>query len=167
METAATGIPEGHLCWEVVVIFAAIGTTDFDALIRAMDELSLSLPDKVVMQIGRSQYIPKHCEYFHFAPSLERYYESASLVVSHGGLGIITEAMTRGLPLVVVEDSEQPDRHQREILSVWEQEGHLIWCKDLKHLSQALEQARSQDFTPYVTPECWIHTIIAEFLNNL
>jgi UDP-N-acetylglucosamine transferase subunit ALG13 len=148
------------------VIFVAVGTTDFDALIQAMDNLSLRLSEKVIMQIGRSKYIPEHCEYFRFAPSLDPYYERASLVVSHGGLGTITEVLERRLPLVAVEDANQPDRHQREILSMWEQEGLLIWCKDLQKLPQAIEQAKTQ-LRPYVTPECRIHILIAEFLDSL
>lgn len=148
------------------MILVAVGTTDFDALIQAMDNLSLSLSEEVIMQIGMSKYVPEHCEYFRFVPSLAPCYERASLVVSHGGLGIATEALERGLPLVAVEDRNQPDRHQREILSVWEREGHLIWCKDLKELPQAMEQAMTQ-LRPYTAPECWIHTIIAEFLDSL
>jgi UDP-N-acetylglucosamine transferase subunit ALG13 len=148
------------------VIFVAIGTTDFDALIQAMDNLSLSLSEKVVMQIGRSKYVPEHCEYFRFAPSLTPYYERASLIVSHGGQGIVTEVLKCGLPLVAVEDPSQPDRHQREILSVREQEGHLIWCKDLQELPQAMERAKTQ-LRPYTAPECWIHTIVAGFLDSL
>jgi len=148
------------------VIFVSVGTTDFDALIQAMDDLGLCLSEKIVIQIGRSKYIPQHCEHFRFAPSLAPYYERASLVVSHGGLGITTEVLERGLPLIAVEDPNQPDRHQREILGVWEQEGHLIWCKDLQKLPQAMEHAKSQ-LGPYVTPECWIHTLVAEFLDSL
>jgi len=149
------------------MIFVAIGTTYFDALIRAMDDLSPGLYEEVIMQIGRSQYVPQHCEYFRFAPSLTPYYELASLVVSHGGLGIITEVMELGLPLVVVEDPQQPDRHQREILTEWEQKGHLIWCKDLENLPQVIAQARAHEFKPYTTPECRIPDIIAEYLNSL
>ena len=129
----------------------------------------IALPDEYEMpltKIGRSKYIPVHCEYFRFVPSLAPYYERASLVVSHGGLGIVTEVLERGRPLVAVEDPNQPDRHQREILCVWEQEGHLIWCKDLQALPEAIEQAKTQ-LRPYAKPECQIHTIIAEFLDSL
>lgn len=149
------------------MIFVAIGTTYFDALVRAMDRLRQDLNEEVMMQIGRSEYVPQNCEYFRFIPSLAPYYDRASLVVSHGGLGIVTEVMELGLPLVVVEDPQQPDRHQREILTEWEREGHLVWCKDLKELPQAIELARCQEFKPYVAPECRIHTVIAEFLHSL
>jgi UDP-N-acetylglucosamine transferase subunit ALG13 len=148
------------------VIFVAVGTTYFSTLVRAMDELSLSLSEDVVMQIGRSTYVPEHCEHFRFAPSLFPYYERASLVVSHGGLGVVTEVLNCGRPLVAVEDPDQPDRHQREILSEWDRAGHLIWCRDVKRLPEAIEQALSQEFRPYEAPECRIHTIIAEFLGG-
>lgn len=148
------------------MIFVAIGTTDFDALVQAMDDMSASLSEQVIIQIGRSKYIPENCEYFRFVPSLAPYYERASLVVSHGGLGIVTEVLERGRPLVAVEDPSQPDRHQRDILSVWAREGHLIWCKDLQELPQAMEQARTR-LRPYTAPECRIHTIIAEYLESV
>ena len=149
------------------MIFVAIGTTDFNALIRAMDELSPSLSEEVVMQIGRSKYEPERCDYFRFAPSLVPYYERASLIVSHGGLGIVTEVMGHGIPLVAVEDPAQPDRHQRQILGEWERDGHLIWCKDLKRLPEAMNQAKSRQFRPYVRPESHVHTTIAEYLSRL
>ena len=149
------------------MILVAVGTTDFDALLRTMDDLSLRLAEKTIMQIGRGRYTPEHCDYFRFAPSLLPYYERSSLVVSHGGLGIVTEVLTVGRPLVAVEDPDQPDRHQREILGVWEQAGHLLWCKDLRRLPEAIAQAQSRRFKPYAPPECHIHEIVAEFLGNL
>jgi len=46
------------------------------------------------------------------------------------------------------------------------EEGYLIWCKDLQKLPEAIEQAKTQ-LRPYVTPGCQIHTIVAEFLDDL
>lgn len=148
------------------MIFVAVGTTGFGLLVKAMDELSQSLSEEIIIQIGRSRYEPRHCQYFRFAPSLVPYYERASLVVSHGGVGITTEVLSHGRPLVAVEDESQPERHQQEILHALEQEGYLIWCKDLQQLPQAIEQARTQ-LKPYVLPECRIHTIVDEFLSSL
>ena len=148
------------------MIFVAVGTTAFNALVKTMDDLSLSLAEKVIIQIGRSSYLPQHCEYFRFVPSLAPYYEQASLVISHGGLGIVTEVLNCRLPLVTVEDPDQPDRHQREILTIWEQAGHLVWCRDLQKLPEMIEQAKTEH-KPYLPPECRIHTLIANYLNSL
>jgi UDP-N-acetylglucosamine transferase subunit ALG13 len=148
------------------MIFVAVGTASFSALIKAVDELAPALNEEVVMQIGRSLYEPKNCEYFRFAPSLTSFYERASLVISHGGLGIVTEVIGRGLPLVAVENPDVTDRHQTEILSVWDQDKHLVWCRGLIHLSQAIEKAKG-GLIPYSVSKCQIHTIIGEFLDKL
>jgi beta-1,4-N-acetylglucosaminyltransferase len=124
------------------------------------------LSEEVVIQIGRGSYEPKHCEYFCFAPSLTPHYERASVVISHGGVGIITEVLQHGRPLVGVEDVDQPEQHQGEILSALAQQGYLIWCKDLQKLPLAIAAAKTQ-LKPYVRPECHIHTIVAEFLAGL
>lgn len=149
------------------MILVAVGTTDFDALLRAVDEVSPSLTEEVVLQTGRSRYEPEHCESFRFVPSLAPFYERASVVIAHGGLGIVTEVLRSGRPLIAVEDPDQPGRHQREVLSEWEREGYLIWCKDLKALPESLAQARVRRFKPYAAPQCQIHLRIAEFLSEL
>lgn len=147
------------------MIFVAVGTTEFADLIRTMDELSLQLEEEVIMQIGRSSYEPQHCQYFRYAPSLEPYYKEASVIISHGGLGIVTEVMERGKPLVAVEDPHQPDRHQQQILSVWAKQHHLVWCRDMSHILAAMTEAK-QGLIPYQRPESTIHQHIAQYLEH-
>ncbi|MDY7076300.1 MAG: PssE/Cps14G family polysaccharide biosynthesis glycosyltransferase [Chloroflexota bacterium] len=148
------------------MILVTVGTTDFDALIKKMDKIASTLPDEVVMQTGNGQYVPKNCQHFRFAPSLEPYYDRATIVVSHGGLGTITETLERGKRLISVENTTCHGAHQRELLSTLDEKGHLIWCKDLNNLSDALELARHHEFKQYVPPGCEIHTVIREFLQN-
>ena len=149
------------------MIFVAVGTTDFDALIMKMDEIAPTLPEKVVMQIGNGQYTPKSCQYFRFAPSLEPYYDKSSIVISHGGLGITMEVLEREKKLISVENTTCHGGHQKDLLSTLSEEGCLIWCKDLRDLPEALERATKQEFKRYVAPDCSIHTVIKEFLQNL
>ena len=145
------------------MIFVAVGTTSFDTLVKVMDDLSPSLSEEVIMQIGHGTYEPKNCKYFRFVPSLTPYYEQASVVVSHGGVGITTEVLQYNRPLVGVEDISQPGRHQQEILRALSEEGYLIWCQDLNTLPQMIELAKTA-LKPYVFPECSIHTIVSKFL---
>jgi UDP-N-acetylglucosamine transferase subunit ALG13 len=150
----------------VIMIFVAVGTTDFDGLIEKMDEIAPSLPDEVVLQTGNGRYVPRNCRYFRFAPSLEPYYEESTIVVCHGGLGIITEALERGKKLISVENTICHGAHQRELLSALAEEGYLIWCRELDELPEALERARGHEFKRYIPPGCDIHTVIAEFLHK-
>ena len=149
------------------MIFVAVGTTDFDALTMKMDEIAPTLPEKVVMQIGNGRYVPKNCQYFRFAPSLEPYYAQASVVVAHGGLGITTEALERGKKLISIQNTTCHGGHQEDLLSAWAKEEYLIWCQDLNELPEALERARKQAFRRYVAPECKIHTVLTKFLKDL
>lgn len=149
------------------MIFVAVGTTDFDALIGEMDKIAPSLSEEVVMQIGNGQYIPRSCQYFRFASSLAPYYDSSTIIVSHGGLGIIMEALERGKKLVSVENATCHGAHQRELLSTLVKEEYLIWCRDLSELPEALERARRREFKRYVAPGCEIHKVIKEFLQKL
>jgi len=147
-------------------IFVTVGSTDFDALIQAVDTLVPSLHAEGIMQIGHGQYIPVNWPYFRFAPSLSPYYEQASLVIAHGGLGTTMEVLRRGLPLVSVSNPDRPDNHQEDLLSVMAEEGYLIWCRHLDELKQAIETARSTSLRRYQPPECEIHLVINEFLKN-
>jgi len=143
----AAELSQGGLCREVlVVIFVTVGTTEFDDLVRAMDELAPRLDEEVVMQIGRGDYEPRHAAaYFRFAPSLDEYYEQASIVVAHGGLATAMEVLHRGGKLIGVPNPDRYDRHQEDLMSYLADKGHLFWCRDLSELASALERVRSME----------------------
>src|SRR5947209_11093294 len=61
-----------HRCrGTLLMIFVTVGTTDFDALVRRIDELAPSLGEEVLCQIGKGSYLPRNCRYFRYAPSLD------------------------------------------------------------------------------------------------
>ncbi|MBC7232665.1 MAG: glycosyltransferase [Chloroflexi bacterium] len=149
------------------MIFVTVGSTDFDALIEKMDYLAPSLDEPIIMQIGLGSYKPKHGNFFAFAPSLDEYYEQADLVIAHGGLGTIVEALERGKKLICVVNPTTYDQHQEHLLRVFAAQNYLLWCKDLEHLEEAIQQAKMTQFTPYQPPECHIHEVITEYLNKI
>ena len=149
------------------MIFVTVGTTDFDALVAAADRLAAATDELVVIQIGHGQVEPQHAQWLRFAPSLDQYYDQADVVVTHGGLGTVTEVLGRGLRLVGVSNPDRFDRHQDQILQAFEQAGHLVWCRDLADLPAAVEQARRGRFVPYQPPPSHIHRVIERFLRDL
>ena len=149
------------------MIFVTVGTTDFDALVEAADRLAAASAETVVIQIGHGEVEPRHAQWLRFAPSLDPYYEQADVVVTHGGLGTVTEVLRRGLRVVGVSNPDRFDRHQDQILAAFEQAGHLVWCRDLAELPAAIEQARQTQFVPYQPPESHIHRVIERFLHDL
>lgn len=149
------------------MIFVTVGTTDFDLLVEAMDQLAPGLGEEIVAQIGRGQYEPKHIRWFRLAPSLEPYYQDADIIVSHGGLGTVIEVTSMGKPLVALSNPDRYDFHQDDLLRYMEQEGHLLWCRDLSNLEEDLRRARVMEFRPYEVGETRIHLVIRDYLGRL
>jgi beta-1,4-N-acetylglucosaminyltransferase len=146
------------------MIFVTVGTTDFDDLVRAMDALAPTLNEKVIAQIGRGTYVPTQIEYFRFAPTLDPYYGAARIVVAHGGLGTAIEVLQRRLRLIGVSNPDRYDRHQEDLLSTLARRGHMLWCRNLAELPQALRDVETCAFVPYETPDCHIADVIRQYL---
>jgi UDP-N-acetylglucosamine transferase subunit ALG13 len=130
-----------------------------------MDRVAPTLEEPVVMQLGSGKARPLNAaESFPFASSLTPFYQRASMVVSHGGLGTIIEVLQAGKRLVGVSNPELNDQHQEDLLAEFEAAGYLIWCRDLSRLGEALLAARAKQFQPYSTPPCTLHEEIAAIL---
>lgn len=103
-------------------IFVTVGTASFKRLVRAMDELSEYLSEKIIIQIGRTDYKPKNVEYFKFTKDIEEFSElckNAKVIVSHAGVGNVINALEDNTPLIIVprreEYKEHIDNHQIEL----------------------------------------------------
>ena len=115
-------------------VFVTVGTTEFDALIEAVDSdaahaaLAALGYTRVLFQVGRgsarprgpagsrSSRLPTAC--FDFAPSLDEHVGASALVISHAGAGSIMDALERKKPLVVVVNDGLMDNHQTELADV-------------------------------------------------
>ena len=148
------------------MLFVTVGTTDFDGLIQTMDHLATKIDEKVIAQIGKGNYIPNHMDHFRFAPSLDRYVDMARIVISHGGLGTIMEVLQKGCRLIGVNNPDRYDLHQEELLEALEEQGHLIWCRNMSLLAEALHKAETQTFIPYNKPRCTIAEVIKDYLDK-
>jgi beta-1,4-N-acetylglucosaminyltransferase len=148
------------------VILVTVGTSGFDQLVEKIDQVAASLDDHVVVQIGYGHYIPKNCQYFRFAPSLEPYYDEANVVVASAGVGTIMEVLWKGKKLISVENTTCIDDHQTDLLNMIAGQEYLVWCRDLSELPVLLMQIHTLDLQPYRRPPCEIGQVIKEFLGH-
>ncbi|XP_070023504.1 uncharacterized protein [Nicotiana sylvestris] len=129
---------------EKKVVFVTVGTTCFDALVRAVDtpevkkELFRKGYTNILIQIGRGSYIPTKStvengsavlEYFTFSSSIADYFKEASLVISHAGSGSIFETLRLGKPLIVVVNEDLMDNHQSELAEELAEKKHLFCAR--------------------------------------
>ncbi|SMC26272.1 UDP-N-acetylglucosamine transferase subunit ALG13 [Desulfacinum hydrothermale DSM 13146] len=126
------------------MIFVTVGTTlPFDDLIRQVDRLVErgEIHEPVVCQIGTGSYRPRHCQYFDFQPTLDPWYQEASVVVAHGGTGTVLELLGLQKPFVAVANPRAVDDHQVQFLRKLESVGSVLWCRDLEKLPAYLLEA--------------------------
>lgn len=146
------------------MIFVTVGTGKFDELIKEIDEIAPKIEERIVAQIGEGRYMPKNIEYFGFKGNLISYYKKARLIIAHGGAGTTFELLDMGKRLISLANPKRTDVHQEDILKVLSKNKHLIWCRNLEHLEETINKAKTFKFKKYKQPECKIAEKIEEFL---
>ena len=164
---AAAELP-GKLERQVLV---TVGTTNFDALVRALDrpEVAEALValgyTRLVLQIGATaayepaELVPAgaraathgsglEVEWFRLVPSLGRLIEASALVISHAGAGSIFETLRAGKPLIAVPNARLMDNHQVELARELAARRHLCWCLEADVLD-AIQRIDPGALRPY------------------
>lgn len=116
----------------------------FDRLVRALDEYARESNEKTVIQIGVSNYVPRHSQYARFFESdaYERLVEEASVVVSHAGAGTVIDVLCRGKPLILMPRERKYGElnidHQLELALALQDAGQSILVHDMHELHVAM-----------------------------
>lgn len=148
------------------MIFITVGTTNFDSLIRTIDNLveNGKINDDAQAQIGNGNYVPKNIKSFRLTRSLLPFIRKAELIISHGGALTIFECLELKKKLIVVENPEVRGRHQLELAKELSEKQYLIWCKHYEKLLDCIEKAKTMQFNTYSPPICSISKKILDFL---
>ena len=132
------------------MILVTVGTTihQFNRLIEEIDRLAKAKKFKdVVIQIGVSDYKPKHCQYHEFIEmeKMEELNKKADVIVSHAGSGCILMALKYKKPLVLVprlkKFGEHESDHQLQIVKSLEEQGKVVGVYDIKNLENAIKES--------------------------
>jgi beta-1,4-N-acetylglucosaminyltransferase len=105
------------------MIFVTVGTHSqgFDRLVRAADELARDLDEAVVIQRGRSTYVPQYAEHVSFigGGEMDALMSEARVIISHAAAGTILQVLRQGKPLIITPRSklfrEHFDNHQEQL----------------------------------------------------
>ncbi len=146
------------------MIFITVGSGRFDELIREIDRRADRLQEPAIAQIGRGRFLPRNMQYFRFDASLGKYYRAASLVIGHGGVGTVFEALRMHKPFIGVCNWHIPDDHQKELLRRLSAEKLLLWCRSERDIMRYVHLARGYKFRSYRAPECSIEEAIRNLI---
>lgn len=131
------------------MIVVAVGTFvhGFDELVEAADRAVGVLGAVGFAQIGHGRYLPLAMPWARFLPrpALLARLREASLVVCHGGIGIIGEAMRSGRPIVAMPrrgatTREHPANDQTAFLRRLAERFPITVCEEPADLMSALCQ---------------------------
>lgn len=143
------------------MILILLGTQDkpFKRILKQVEKLKKDniIKDKVIAQIGYTKFQSNYIETFDFIAKekIEELIDKAKIVITHGGVGIITECLEKNKKLIVVprlsKHKEHTNDHQLEITKEFANKEYIIPLYDVKKLEDALKQARKFEVKKYVS----------------
>ena len=131
------------------MIFLTVGTLlPFDRLVKAVDEAVRDgyIKDEVFAQIGNGKYKPRYMKYLEILQKehYDSYFESASAIISHAGMGTISMALDRRKPLLVMPRlkryKEIVSDHQLPTANKLSDLGHVLLAGDTDELPVKLRE---------------------------
>ena len=141
------------------MIFVTLGTQKFqlNRLLRQIDIMieNGEIKEPVIAQVGNSDYSPRHYKYqpFFDKDEMGRLMRESSLVITHGGVGSIIQAMQCKTPIIVfprlAKYREHVDDHQLDIARVFSLKNYVLVCQDEKQLADSIAKAKSMHFDYY------------------
>lgn len=86
------------------MILLTVGTQlPFDRLVEVVDKVAAQMDEPFLAQIGRGNYTPRHMEWCRVMDpvAFEELIASASIIISHAGIGTVVTAQRHGKPMIL------------------------------------------------------------------
>jgi UDP-N-acetylglucosamine transferase subunit ALG13 len=149
------------------MIFVTVGNSikgvEFYRLIHKIDEIAGDLKEEIVAQIGFIDEYPKHIKWFQYLNFMEilKYFEEASLIIGHSGVGTVINAIAYKKPLILVPRSsthgEHIDDHQGELAEQLRGTKGIFIVKDVEELKptilKVMGMIENKSVEPCFSPE--------------
>lgn len=138
------------------MILVTLGTQDktFPRLIEAVEkQIELgNIKEEVIVQAGSTKYESDKMKILDYisATEFEELYKSASLIITHAGVGNIITGLKDHKKIIaaarLAKYGEHVNDHQMQILDNFADEGYIIPLYNFDKLNEAIEKAKT--FTP-------------------
>lgn len=138
------------------MIFLTVGSQfPFNRLVEAADSAIGAglIQGKFFAQVGRGGYHPKNMEYAEILDkgAFDRYFQKATGIISHAGMGTIAMALEYGKPLLVLPRlrslGELVSDHQVATARKFSELGHILVAYSVLELPEKLKLLKS--FAPH------------------
>ena len=154
-ETLQDSYPNAKIQGGFILIFAIVGTQrfPFNRMFELIDEAIEAgiIEEEVVAQSGYTEYQPRNFTVIPFLTQEEmnEYVVRSRCIISHAGVGSITNCLERGKPVIVIprrkEWGEHVDDHQLEISKVFQENGYAAVAESRAELQKVGSLHRRAD----------------------
>lgn len=141
------------------MIIVALGSQkfQFNRLLKKVDDAILNgvIKDEVFAQIGVSDYQPRRyqTEPFISQDIFQKKIDQCSMVITHGGVGIITDALKKGKRVLAMprleKYNEHVDDHQIQILKPFEMANYICVCQEHDNFDEKYLETMRRDFSTF------------------
>ena len=132
-----------------------------------------NIKEKVVAQTGYTTFSNEKITTFDFKSKdeIEKLIDKARIIITHAGVGTITECLEKGKKIIVVprlkKYLEHTNDHQMQITKEFEMKGYVIALYDNKRLSAALEKIKTFKPKRYESNSEYFKMKIKDYIDNI
>jgi UDP-N-acetylglucosamine transferase subunit ALG13 len=151
----------------MILVITGLHKQQFERLVKKMDEIANETREEIVIQIGHTNYRPKCASFFSFLDNkeIEELYEKADIVVTHGGVGSIMDALSHNKPVIAVprlaEFGEHVDNHQLDIVRCFSKLGLVDCVYNIEELETKINIAKKSNSGPNVASKAEKSRLVA------
>lgn len=154
------------------MIFVILGTQDksFDRLLEAIERTSIQ--EEIIVQAGYTKFESKKMKIVDYISAEEFRYniEHADLIICHGGVGTIMQALEFKRKVIAVPRlasfGEHHNDHQVEIVNTFVEKKHILTIDDLNDLEKIVETAKSFEPQPFKSNNLHFIALIEQFIKE-
>lgn len=136
------------------MILVTCGTQkqQFTRLFEYVEQLNID--DEIIYQLGETKFNTKY-KHYNYSDKFKEDLLRADLIITHGGVGTIMEALLNNKKVIVVprlkKYHEHVDDHQLEITKKLADEKYIYVANSVSELEILINQLDNLEFTKYIS----------------
>lgn len=131
------------------MIFVSLGTQDkpFTRLLEYLENANID--EEVIVQAGYTKFQSSKLKIFEYIgpDEFKMYLDKASVVITHGGVGTIMQALKAQKPVIacprLAKYGEHQNDHQLQIINNFAKQGYLLALNEDDVLNDVISKAQS------------------------
>ena len=152
------------------MIFISVGTQkqSFRRLFHLVEDSKVISNQRIIAQMGHTEYSSTKIESIPFMSNelYKKYMSESDIVICHGGVGTIFDALYAGKKVLAIprlaKYDEHVDDHQIEICKELEKEGYILYLKEYDLFDDVMKKLIETNFKKYVPNEDYLDILRRE-----